>query len=227
MNCSSEVSALAQVILSSRTVRQAQLRIPQESKPTTEVNAANAPLTNLGIALNDDGLPLGTVLEAAHLQGMLTGLVTTSRITHATPASFIAHIYDRDLEDKIAELQVGEGHPMGPVVDVMLGGGKCFFLPNTTSGSCRKDTKDVVAIGKKNGYNVLTDRSGFDALQKGANATKPYLGVFTSGHMSYEVDRNHSKEPSLLEMSETALTTLEKWSEEKGTGFFIMIEAAR
>ena len=169
---------------------------------------------------------------------MLTGLVTTSRITHATPASisltvtclnsgFIAHIYDRDLEDKIAEMEVGEGHPLGPVVDVMLGGGRCFFLPNTTTGSCRKDTKDVVAIGRKNGYNVFTDRAGFDQLKNGTNATQPYLGIFTSGHMAYEVDRNNSKEPSLKEMSVTALTSLKRWSEEKDTGYFIMIEAAR
>lgn len=116
---------------------------------------------------------------------------------------------------------------MGPVVDVMLGGGRCFFLPNTTTGSCRKDTKDVIAIGRKNGYNVFSDRAGFDGLQEGKNATKPYLGIFTSGHMAYEVDRNNSKEPSLLEMSKTALNTLKKWSEEKNTGYFIMIEAAR
>ena len=188
--------------------------------------------------MNDDGFPLGTVLEAAHLQGMYTGLVTTSRITHATPASinllsspskigFIAHIYDRDLEDKIAELEVGEGHPLGPVVDVLLGGGLCFFQPNTTAGSCRKDTKDVLAIGRRNGYNVFTNRAGFDQLQKGENATKPYLGVFTSGHMSYEVDRNNSLEPSLVEMAETALTSLKRWSQTKNTGYFVMIEAAR
>ena len=147
--------------------------------------------------------------------------------TDSTDIGFIAHIYDRDLEDKIAEQEVGEGHPLGPVVDVMLGGGRCFFLPNTTKGSCRKDTKDVVAIGKKNGYNVFTDRAGFDALQCGKNATQPYLGIFTSGHMAYEVDRNNTLEPSLTEMSITALNTLKKWSKERDTGYFIMIEAAR
>jgi alkaline phosphatase len=137
---------------------------------------------------------------------------------------FIAHIYDRDLEGKIAEMEVGEGHPLGPVVDVMLGGGKCFFLPNTTTGSCRKDNKDVVAIAEKNGYTVVTDRAGFDGLH---NSKKPYLGIFTSGHMAYEVDRNNSKEPSLLEMSKVALNSLKQWSHERKTGYFIMIEAAR
>ena len=77
---------------------------------------------------------------------------------------------------------MGEGHPLGPVVDVMLGGGRCFFLPNTTAGSCRKDTKDVIAIARKNGYNVFTERTGFDLLKNGTNATQAYLGIFTSGH---------------------------------------------
>jgi len=140
---------------------------------------------------------------------------------------FIAHIYDRDLEAQIAELEVGEGHPMGRVVDILLGGGLCFFLPNTTTGSCREDTKDVLKIARQNGYNAFTDRAGFDALKNGTNATQPYLGVFTSGHMSYEVDRNNSREPSLAEMSYTALNTLKTWQQKNDKGFFIMIEAAR
>lgn len=148
-------------------------------------------------------------------------------IFQSVDLGFIAHIYDRDLEDKIAELEVGEGHPLGPVVDVMLGGGRCYFLPNTTDGSCRKDSKDIVAIARQNGYNVFTDRAGFSQIQNDNNSTKPYLGIFTPGHMSYEVDRNNELEPSLLEMSVAALNTLKYRSNMKGTGYFIMIEAAR
>ena len=66
------------------------------------------------------------MLEAAKRAGLKTGLVVTSRITHATPASFASHIYDRDQEDIIAEQLIGN-QPLGPVVDLMLGGGLAFF----------------------------------------------------------------------------------------------------
>ena len=74
---------------------------------------------------------------------------------------------------------------------------------------------------------MFTECTCFDLLKNGTNATQPYLGIFTSGHMAYEVDRNNSKEPSLMEMSRTALTSLKCWSEQKDAGYFIMIEVAR
>jgi len=63
---------------------------------------------------------------------------------------------------------------MVPVVDVMLGGERCFFLPNTTSGWWCKDTKDVVANGHKNGYNVFSGGTVFDALKNASNARAFY-----------------------------------------------------
>jgi alkaline phosphatase len=81
---------------------------------------------NGAIGIDEDGNPCGTVLEAAKRAGFKTGLVVTSRLTHATPASFASHIYDRDQEDKIAEQLIGD-QPLGAVVDVMLGGGLAFF----------------------------------------------------------------------------------------------------
>lgn len=161
---------------------------------------------NGGIAVDQDGNPCGTVLEAAHFAGYKTGLVATSRITvrrpglvprlpltapqHATPASFASHIYDRDQEWIIAEQLVGNT-PLGPVVDFQLGGGRGFFVPNTTTGSTRPDTKDTVAYARDQGYNVILDRAGFDALESGngKDATERYIGLFTDSHMSYEVGR--------------------------------------
>ena len=96
-------------------------------------------------------------------------------------------MYDRDDESVIAKHLVG-GTPLGPVVDILLGGGAKFFLPNTTTGSGRTDDTDVFALAAENGYYTFTNRTEFDNLQGGnANhATKPYLGVFTADHMSYE-----------------------------------------
>ncbi|KAI0711542.1 alkaline-phosphatase-like protein [Earliella scabrosa] len=183
---------------------------------------------NGGIAVDEDGNPCGTVLEAAKAAGFKTGLIATSRITHATPASFASHVWDRDQEHIIAEQLVGNT-PLGPTVDVLLGGGFGFFLPNSTSGSSRPDGVDVFEYARKQGYNVFTDRAGFDALKggKAKAATKPYLGLFTRSHMSYEIDRDPAKEPSLVEMAKTAINSLKEATKHSDKGYFIMVEASR
>ncbi|CAG8657473.1 94_t:CDS:2, partial [Acaulospora morrowiae] len=77
---------------------------------------------NGAIGVDPEKSPCGTILEAAKELGMATGLVVTSRITHATPASFSAHAVSRDLEYIIATQQIGD-YPLGRRVDLMLGGG--------------------------------------------------------------------------------------------------------
>lgn len=74
---------------------------------------------NGAIAVDPSGKPCGTWLEAAKAKGMRTGLVATSRITHATPASFSAHVVDRDMEYYIAQQQITVTKP-----DLMFGGGE-------------------------------------------------------------------------------------------------------
>merc|ERR1711977_194394 len=97
---------------------------------------------NGAISMLPDHTPCGTVLEAAKKAGYMTGLVVTTDITDATPACFAAHVNMRLEEDLIAQQEVGE-HPLGRVVDLILGGGRCHFLPNTTDGSCRADDTDI------------------------------------------------------------------------------------
>ena len=111
------------------------------------------------------GYPCGTILEAAKVQhGMRTGLVATSRITHATPASFSAHIGDRDRENQIAVQQIGN-NPLGRTVDLMFGGGYCHFLPKSAKNSCRKDGRDLLKEARdKHGWNTVfyNNRTAFD-----------------------------------------------------------------
>ena len=94
---------------------------------------------------------------------------------------YASHVIHRDSEAKIAEHEIGYSHPLGSVVDVILGGGRCYFKPQATAGSCRKDTIDLLAFGKKQGFNVFTDRAGFDKLKQGKSAKLPYVGLFTEG----------------------------------------------
>lgn len=182
---------------------------------------------NGAISVLPDGSPCGTVLEAAKKAGYMTGLVVTTRITDATPACFSAHVNMRMEEDRIAEQQLGD-YPLGRVVDLMLGGGRCHFLPNTTSGSCRGDDRDLVdEAQKKYGFSYVSDRAGFDTLGKGKNVKLPLLGLFASTDIPFEIDRKDKEYPSLDEMAQVALRALEDATKNSDKGFFLMVEGSR
>jgi alkaline phosphatase len=183
---------------------------------------------NGAISVLDDHSPCGTVLEAAKLAGYMTGLVVTTRITDATPATFAAHVNMRSEEDLIAEQMVGQ-HPLGRVVDMMLGGGKCHFLPNTTHGSCRADDKDIVKLARSKGYSYASNRKEFDALKLGNAVDLPILGLFADTDIPYEIDRRNENHiyPSLDEMATTALKALSEATKDSKHGFFLMIEGSR
>lgn len=183
---------------------------------------------NGAISVLPDHSPCGTVLEAAKKAGYMTGLVVTTRITDATPACFAAHVNRREEEDRIAEQMVGE-HPLGRVVDLMFGGGKCHFLPNSSRGSCRGDGKDVVEMAKNQDFSYVSDKKGFDGLNFGSGVKLPLLGLFAHTDIPYEVDRRNMNEiyPSLDEMARTALRALSDATKDSDQGFFLMIEGSR
>lgn len=172
--------------------------------------------------------PLWDRLGSGEKAGYKTGLVVTTRITDATPACFAAHVNQRGEEDRIAEQEVGD-HPLGRVLDLILGGGRCHFLPNTMDGSCRQDDKDVVGLAKKNGFNYVNNRKAFDDLDGGNSAKLPLLGLLADWDIPYEVDRRNMDDiyPSLDEMARTALKALSIATQDSDQGFFLMIEGSR
>jgi alkaline phosphatase len=178
-----------------------------------------------------DGRPVGSILETAKLAGFKTALVVTSTINHATPAVYSAHVANRDSYEAIAAQQIGYSHPLGSVVDILLGGGRCYFKPQSDPTSCRSDDLDLFGFAREKGYYVMQDRAAFDSYLGGyaTNATLPYIGLFNDDQMMYEIDRSKApeKEPSLLEMTEAALGSLEQATRNSTKGFFIMIEASR
>ncbi|KAJ2878678.1 vacuolar alkaline phosphatase [Coemansia asiatica] len=206
---------------------------------------------NGGIAITDDNMPCGTVLEAAKRKGYTTGLVTTARISHATPAAFAAHAVDRDMEDLIAQQLVDAGlngtAAFGPGignVDLMFGGGRCFFLPQSSPDGCRSDELDLWQMAQNRGFRTLSSRKQFDNLLKPQDAADsaenlqsplPILGLFARSHMAYEIDRNPKDQPALSEMTAKALdilnaatnSTTSNALSSSSPGFFIMIEGAR
>ncbi|KAH7349757.1 repressible alkaline phosphatase [Plectosphaerella cucumerina] len=184
---------------------------------------------NGAISMTPDYKPCGTVLEAAKRDGYTTGLVVTTDITDATPACFASHVLTRSMNDDIALQEVGDG-PLGRVVDLMLGGGRCHFLPNGTDDSCRLDDTNVVELAQnKFNFTYASDRSGFNALEGGEKVDLPFLGLFAHYNIPFELDRRNLDHvyPSLSEMARTALRALEKETRDKDHGFFLMIEGSR
>lgn len=184
---------------------------------------------NGAISMLRDHTPCGTVLEAAKRAGYMTGLVVTTDITDATPACFASHVDVRIQEEEIALQEIGEG-PLGRVVDLMLGGGRCHFLPNTTEGGCRTDGIDVTEIAQKqHGWQYINNRAGFERLRGGKNITLPTLGLFAERDIPFEIDRRNMEDiyPSLDEMARTAIIALEAATKDSDKGFFLMIEGSR
>jgi alkaline phosphatase len=172
----------------------------------------------------NNGKAARTLLEIAKERGMGTGVVTTTRVTHATPAATYSHVCHRDAENDIAAQLVpgGAGYnaALRDGVDVVLGGGSQFFVPKDGGGK-RVDGRNLVAEFKAKGYAVAQTR---DELQA-ADATRSgkLLGLFASSHMSYDLDRNPAKEPSLADMATRALDVLQK----NQKGYFLMVEGGR
>ena len=186
------------------------------------------------------GKELATLLEEAEQRGLGTGLVTTTRITHATPAAAYAHAADRSWEYAAAMPPAArEGckdiarqlveFPYGDGVDVILGGGRAAFLPTTAADpetpnakGQRRDGRDLVAEWVAAGDNrwFVFDRAGFDRLP----ARGQVLGLFERSHMRYEADRadDAKGEPSLARMTEFAIERLQG-----ARGFFLIVEGGR
>lgn len=163
------------------------------------------------IGIGPDGKVLKTILEMAKEKGKATGLVTTSGITDATPAGFAAHVAHRSEEEKIADQLVKSD------VNILFGGRKSFFLPETEKGK-RKDGRNLLNEARQNGYIVVETAEEMNKAQG-----EKLLGLFNMENMFFEIDRKGSKEPSLAEMTAKALEVLRK----KEQGFFIMVEGGR
>ena len=192
------------------------------------------------------GKGVATYLEVAEAIGMATGIVSTARITHATPAATYAHSPNRDWESD-AELSAEARtngckdiarqlieFPYGNGLEVALGGGRSYFLPNTMA-----DPEDTASKGRRiDGRNLATEwaqskprsayvwnKAQFDAIDP--RSTRHLLGLFERSHMEYEHDRpnDSGKEPSLTEMTEKAIDILRANSGNKG--YFLMVEAGR
>ncbi|UAL49365.1 alkaline phosphatase [Sutcliffiella horikoshii] len=167
--------------------------------------------TNNGmVGVTPDGEEVDSILDAAEASKKSTGLVATSTITHATPAVFGASVASRSDESSIAPQYFDNG------VDVILGGGRDYFLSKENGG--KQPEGDLIEQAKKNGYQYASNKEEL----KNAEGDK-LLGLFAADAMSPEMHRDETNEPSLAEMTNTAIDTLSKNKQ----GFFLMVEGSQ
>ncbi|MCC5907182.1 MAG: alkaline phosphatase [Balneolaceae bacterium] len=165
--------------------------------------------TNNGmLSILPDGTELKSINRFASEIGKSTGLITSSRITHATPAAFAVNHDSRRDEFEIAEKFVHSD------IDMILGGGSNYFLPQN-EGGLRTDNRNLIDEMIRLGYTFIQD---IDDLDNHDNKEK-VIGLFVPKDFQRYPERGNVK----LEMTLSALEQLSKDPD----GFFLMIEGAQ
>ena len=157
---------------------------------------------------------VSTILEDAKANGKSVGLVTTTHISHATPAAFAAHVTNRSLMNEIALQMFITG------ADIMLGGGEDDFLPTTETGCYsqadeRVDGRNLINEAVAVGYTYICNRN--DLLAVNPNSVSKVIGLFADESMVSPYS------PSLSEMTQKAIEILSK----NTNGFFLMVESGQ
>ncbi|OXA59949.1 alkaline phosphatase [Folsomia candida] len=187
---------------------------------------------------------LSSILAWAQAQGKSTGIVTTTRITHASPAGCYAHIANRDWENDGAIIFDGEDpklcpdiakqlimHDPGRNINVILGGGRSQFIPKTVVDvefnvtGYRMDEVNLIdawiSAKKRNTASYVTTRD--ELLNVDTTKTDFLLGLFDPSHIAYYDLQLAQNDPSLEEMVEVAVQILSK----NQNGFFLFVEGGR
>ncbi|BFH62253.1 alkaline phosphatase [Paenibacillus azoreducens] len=159
----------------------------------------------------DMNKPLPTLVDAARLSGKSTGVVFTCELTDATPATFLSHAYSRENAESIAEQMVYSG------VDILLGGGADYLVPGNGKMN-RKDGEDLTKALKANGYEYVTTKKELMNSKTGK-----LWGLFNKEALDADFDLDPQQQPSLKEMTETAINKLSQ----NDQGFFLMVEASQ
>jgi alkaline phosphatase len=192
------------------------------------------------------GHRLRTLFEEAEAHGLATGVVSTARITHATPAACYAHSPERDWENDAAlppearaagfpdiALQLLEfPDGSGDGLEVALGGGRAGFLPHDTPDpeyperhGARRDGRDLTREWVARREGAVYVWNGAQLADLDADEASHVLGLFEPSHMRFEADRagDGAGEPSLAELTVFAIDRLAR----SPRGFVLMVEAGR
>jgi alkaline phosphatase len=200
--------------------------------------SADAPRGDCAAALAS---AVPTLAELAEQRGLATGVVSTARVTHATPGAVYAHSADRgwEADNHMPDAAKAAGckdiarqlieFPYGDGLEVVLGGGRRIFTPSTANdpetgkAGARKDGRDLTAewTQKSPQHQYVWNSDGFNA----APSSSKLLGLFEPSHLKLEMERaeDEAGAPSLTHMTQKAIEVLSRNED----GYFLMVEAGR
>ncbi len=172
---------------------------------------------NRSIGLSDPRLEtsgeareLNSILSAAKAAGKSVGIVSSTRITHATPAAYFARVPHRNMEEEIAN------QLLAAKVDLIIAGGASYFKPQSLGGK-RKDQLNLFDQFKAAGYQILsTDKEIFES-----SSPQPILALLNDDHLPYDLERKENLE--LKDYVDFAIKYLSK----NPNGYFLVVEAGR
>jgi alkaline phosphatase len=175
--------------------------------------------------LPGNGRAAPTILELAKAHGKAVGAITTTEMTHATPASTFSHSCHRDAAYSIATQIVpgGAGYnpALGDGVDVLMGGGRNLFTPFDAKRNPkgRSDGRDMLAEFSAKGYTVATNAAEMQAARPG----RKFIGIYSAeSHLDFDLERR-AEQPALSQMALKALDLLAP----NPNGFFLMVEGGK
>ncbi len=178
--------------------------------------------------------PLRHIGEIAQERGLAVGFVTTTRVTHATPAVLYAHSPERDWEADWPIPPVDWQHgcrdiayqllnpASGRGVDIAMGGGSREFYGSDKGGRRKNPQEDLVSewLSRDSNRRYIQSAEQLQTLTPGEQV----LGLFAASHMTFVAARqSDSQEPTLAEMTSAAIDLLQASSD----GYFLMVEGGR
>ncbi|XP_057601517.1 intestinal-type alkaline phosphatase [Hippopotamus amphibius kiboko] len=189
------------------------------------------------------GNEVTSVMSRAKKAGKSVGVVTTTRVQHASPAGTYAHTVNRNwysdadmpaqaLTQGCQDIATQLVHNMD--IDVILGGGRKYMFPEGTpdpeypddasQNGMRKDKQNLVQEwqAKHQGAQYVWNRTALVQASTDPSVTH-LMGLFEPADMKYDVQRDHTKDPSLEEMTEAALRVLSR----NPRGFYLFVEGGR
>lgn len=163
-----------------------------------------------------NGTTTKSILKAFRETGRSAGLITTVTVTHATPAGFCVSMPDRD------ELAIADEYAKTKPFDLIMGGGRQYFMPKNSTVSKRTDNINLIKDFQNCGYTYISNTAQLSEL---TGKTPKILGLFSDSSMPNALDKRflNSSVPTLAQMTRAALTVLGS----NPKGFFLMVESGK
>ena len=188
-----------------------------------------------GDCASGQGAEVPSLIEEAEAAGLATGIISTARITHATPGATYAHVVERDWEGGVPEAAAAQGctdiasqllsFNHGDGIDVVLGGGRAMFLPNTVAdpeypgkSSARRDGRNLIKA-----WQAANPDGAYlsEAAHRSGGRLRPRARLFEPPHAVW-ADAPRTRERPSSEMTAFAMDRLSQ-----RLGYVLVVEAGR